>query len=340
MLLFTIWGIASCFWSIDPTASMERLPTYILLFLSYFLIVNIVGSEKQLSTVMVALWLGTLVLLTSGVLEMTGIWKSAESDRLSGVIGNANAYVVMLVAYIPACYWVFTRTVIPLRKLVTGAALVAAGITSLHAQSRGGVVSISVFFLVLLAYRQTRWRGLALAVLLLVLALRAAPLGFWERWEEVRVRGGDVRTLELWPVGLRTLAQSPLTGSGLGTNAQAIAPALRRTATGLVVHNPLLGVAIELGLPGLLLYLGFTVYPLVLLLRALKSSVRLGRPKESAFAIVLVASFAGYMASWFKGGGMECNKMLWVLLGLMSAYARILEQPPDVEGAQPPYTVP
>jgi hypothetical protein len=87
-----------------------------------------------------------------------------------------------------------------------------------------------------------------------------------------------------------------------------------------------LAVAIELGLPGLLLYVGFTVYASVLLLRALSAAMRSDRTKEARFAAVLLASFAGYMTNWFKGGGMEYAKILWVLLGLMSAYARILEQ--------------
>jgi hypothetical protein len=44
------------------------------------------------------------------------------------------------------------------------------------------------------------------------------------------------------------------------------------------------------------------------------------------FACVLVASFAGYMATWLKGGGTEYSKVVWVLLGLMSVHARTLEQ--------------
>jgi hypothetical protein len=58
-----------------------------------------------------------------------------------------------------------------------------------------------------------------------------------------------------------------------------------------------------------------------------------GVSKESTFAIILLASFLGYMTTWFKGGGAEYQKMLWVLLGLMSAYARILEQPPEPQDA-------
>jgi hypothetical protein len=95
-----------------------------------------------------------------------------------------------------------------------------------------------------------------------------------------------------------------------------------------------LAIAVELGLPGLSLYLGFMAYALVRLLRALAARMRQGSSKETAFAVVLLASFLGYMASWFKGGGAEAQKMLWVLLGLMSAYARMLEQPPSVAGAR------
>jgi hypothetical protein len=326
MMLFVGWGIASCSWSVSPTTSLEQVPTYVLLLVSYFLIVNAIRDEKQFSAAMFALWLGTMVLLTSGALDMSGVRFREEAHRIGGILGNPNSYVAMLVACIPSGYWFFTRTRAPMRRVITGAALVVAGLTSTYTQSRGGAISIAVFFLALLGFRQTRWRAVVFAILAAVLVLRAAPLPFWERWEEVRVKGGNIRSLELWPAGLRAFARRPLSGSGLGTNAQALARAQGRTAEGLVVHNAPLAVAIELGLPGLLLYVGFTVYASVLLLRALSAAMRSDRTKEARFAAVLLASFAGYMTNWFKGGGMEYAKILWVLLGLMSAYARILEQ--------------
>ena len=55
MVLFLIWGTASGSWSIDPAWSMARLPTYALLLVTYFLIINVIRNEKQLSAAMVAL---------------------------------------------------------------------------------------------------------------------------------------------------------------------------------------------------------------------------------------------------------------------------------------------
>jgi hypothetical protein len=62
--------------------------------------------------------------------------------------------------------------------------------------------------------------------------------------------------------------------------------------------------------------------------------MRQGKAREAGFAIVLLASFLGYMTTWFKGGGMEYSKMVWVLLGLMNAYSRMLEQPPGTAGTR------
>jgi O-antigen ligase len=328
MLLFTGWGVASGLWSIDLAVTMASLPTYVLLFLSYFLIVNVTRNEKQLSAAMIALWLGSLVLLTSGVVDMAGVLLRGESHRVSGILGNPNGYVAMLVACIPSGYWFFTRTRAPFRRALTVAALIAAVLTSVYSLSRGGVISIIVFLLSLLAFRQTRRRGFVLAVLVLFLGLRVAPSAFWQRWEETRTQGGDIRTRELWPAGLQAFAQRPLLGSGLGTNANAIYQVRGTRAGGAVVHNAPLAVAVELGLPGLVLYLGFVVYALGRLLRTLNARKHQGRSEETAFAVVLLAGFLAYMTSWFRAGGAEYQKMLWVLLGLMSAYARILEGTP------------
>ena len=323
MVFFVGWGAVSGLWSADRAATMAALPTYALLILSYFLILNVVRSEKQLSVVMIGMWLGTLVLLASGAVDMAGVLRGAETHRVAGISGNANGYVAMLVACIPSGYWFFTRTRAPFRRVVAVAVVVVAAATTLYSLSRGGVIAIIVFLLTLLIYRQTRRRGMVFAVVLLVFGYLVAPSSFWERWEETRSYG-DIRTKELWPAGLRAVARHPALGSGLGAGLG-----------GKVVHNAPLTVAVELGLPGLALYLGFIAYATVRLLRALSAALKQGRSKECAFAIVLLASFLGYMATWFKGGGAEYGKVLWVLLGLMSAYAWILEQPPGVDDAEP-----
>ena len=325
MVLFVVWGAASFLWSINPATSMYKPQTYALLLMSYFLITNVVRSEKQLSVAMIALWVGMLVLVTSGVLGLSAIRSNDASSRLGGIVGNPNGYVAMFVALIPACYWVYARTKVPFRRAITAAALLAGGVTAFYTKSRGGFISIGVFFLCLLAFRQTRRRALGFVVLFLVLALRLAPLGLWQRMDE-SVQRGNVRTTKLWPAGLAALGQRPFFGSGLGTNQQAISRV--RGGGGAVVHNAPLAVAIELGVVGLALYCAMLGYCTVRLWRAVASATRQGRSREALFAVVLLASFFGYMTTWFKGGGMEASKMVYVLAGLMSAYARILEQPP------------
>jgi len=322
MLLFVFWGAASYFWSIDPATSMNKLQTYVLLLVTYFLVINVVRGEKQLSATMVALWVGMLVLVVSGVMGISAIQANNEDSRLAGVEGNANGYVALLIACVPACYWLFTRAKSAFYRAVVAASLLGAAVTSFYTKSRGGFISIVVFFLTLLAFRQTRRRTLGFVLVFLVLALRLAPLGLWQRLDESRQRG-DVRTTRLWPAGLRALGQHPLFGSGLGTNERAIRALGARES----VHNSPLAVAIELGTVGLTLYCALLAYCIVRLWRATASATILGRMREAGFAIVLLAGFFGYMTTWFKGGGMEYSKMVWVLLGLMSAYARMLERP-------------
>jgi O-antigen ligase len=330
MLLFVIWGAASGFWSISPAVSWDRLPTYVLLLVSYFLVVNVIRDERQLSVAMTAWWVGTLVLVASGVSGLSAVQSSGAGARLGGIVGNANAYVAMLVSCIPCCYWALTRTRAPFLKIVTAVALLAAVITSFYSKSRGGFVSIVVFFLSLLAFRQTRRRAIGFAALFLALALRLGSLGLWQRMDEARLQRGDDRTASLWPAGLKAFGQRPLFGSGLGTNYQAVAS----FGAWQVVHNSPLAVAIELGLVGLALYCALLTYGVVRLWRAITAAMRQGKAREAGFAIVLLASFLGYMTTWFKGGGMEYSKMVWVLLGLMNAYSRMLEQPPGTAGTR------
>jgi len=329
MALFGVWGTASTFWSMNPTRTIEKLPTYALLFVSYFLIVNVIRNEKQLSAAMVAMWLGALMLVVSGTVELAAASLRMPGFRLGGISGNPNGYVSTLLVLFPSCYWVVTRSRVLLIRVVAVAVLVLAGITSLYTLSRGGILSIAVLISAVLLSRRTRWRDRALVLVVAVLLLRLAPLQLWQRFDETRRRGGDVRTLDLWPAGLKALARNPLTGSGLGTNVLAISPLAEHE--GKAVHNAPLAIAIELGIPGLALYCSFVVFMTVRLLQALATGGKRGQSSKTQFAVVLLASLAGYLVGWFKGGGMEYSKFLWVLLGLMSAYARILEQRPIVD---------
>jgi O-antigen ligase len=328
MLLFLFWGAASYFWSIDPGTSMDKLQTYALLLVTYFLITNVVRGERELPAAMTALWVGMVVLVISGVIGMSAIQANNEDSRLAGVEGNPNGYVALIMACVPACYWLFTRAKARLYKAVVAASLLVAAVTSFYAKSRGGFISTVIFFLSLLAFRQTRRRAVGFAVLFSVLTFRLAPLGLWQRLDESRQRG-NVRTTTLWPAGLKAFGQRPWFGSGLGTNLQALS---RVRGGKSVVHNSPLAVAIELGIVGLTLYCGLLAYCTVRLWRAIASAMRQGRTREAGFAIVLLASFFGYMTTWFKGGGMEAAKMVWVLLGFMSAYAHILEQTSGATG--------
>ena len=110
MLLFVFWGAASYFWSIEPASTLYSLQTYMLLLVLYFLIVNVVRGEKQFSPAMIALWVGMLVLVISGLLGVSSIRLNDEDSRLAGIAGNPNTYVAILVALVPPSYWVYSRT--------------------------------------------------------------------------------------------------------------------------------------------------------------------------------------------------------------------------------------
>ena len=194
-------------------------------------------------------------------------------------------------------------------------------ITNLFTASRGGVISVVVFFLVLLTFRRARRQGAILSVAVIVLAWQLAPPFFWERLGELGTEP-EVRLAILWPAGRDAFLRNPLLGSGLGTNALTLSRVLLYLTS---VHSAPLAIAIEVGLPGLLIYLSFMAIPVFHLWNAIKAFDSQGRTDLSKLAEVVVATFVAFLASWIKGGGLEYSKVLWLLLGLMAVLSTMAE---------------
>lgn len=316
--LLMLWGALSYFWSINTSQTLMSLTTLLQLLIFYFLIINQANDPFSINRIMNSLFVGAIIFSAFGLSDLYLILSKNENARLASIAGNANWYFIVAICLIPAVYWVIAVTKNKILKIIGTLVLAVLFITSLYTQSRGGLISLGIFFLVyfILSRRKASW--LLIICLVVALAIQIAPEGYWSRFLMI---GSDYtdRLRDLWPAGRQAFAHKPLLGYGLGTSAYIIPEYVVTKSLGVreSVHNSLLAIGIDMGIPGMILYLSFVLLPTAKLYKSIIISNKRGEPSTLlTTGKLLLAVVVAYMASWFKGGGMEYNKMLWLLVGM------------------------
>jgi putative inorganic carbon (hco3(-)) transporter len=143
--------------------------------------------------------------------------------------------------------------------LVLGTLLLSIAALALT-QSRGGLLGTMIGLLVLLIWKKRRIGLLILAIGLLTAVLVSA-FGSGHVIASALSDGTLASRLEVWQRGILMVEDFPITGIGIGTYnqvAHALYPFYIAAPDELVphAHNQFLEVAVDLGIPGLVIYLG------------------------------------------------------------------------------------
>ena len=176
---------------------------------------------------------------------------------------NPNDLALMINLLIPfaAALMVTSRRLLP-RLVACGALLLGiAGVIVTF--SRAGFLTLAAMGLVgLLALGRRRPLALLVAVVVLAVASTMLPQGYFERLSTITNIESDTTgsAQGRWNdalVAMEVAARNPITGVGLDQNVLALNQ--ERGATWREVHNVYLQYAVDLGLPGLVLFLALFV---------------------------------------------------------------------------------
>lgn len=325
---FVGWSAVTLLWADNLSAGTTILQAYVLRLGLFLLIIpSQIRTRADVDSLMGVLALsGWILMATSAVTVLNQGYL--PGSRFTVFETNENELGMLAMVALTGVLWPViggdTRRSRWLPGL--GAALFVMGTIAVVAASgsRGSAISLGVMLLALSVMSGTRKWGL-LACVLLALSVVSIPALFTTTLERFAVVRGD--TLlggreALWQAAWQMIGANPLAGVGIGNAPYAIIPHLRSLRSVLDVdkapiHNPVLTILAETGLPGLMLYLGVLGTAIASFIREYLRRERREVSLPRSYFTVVAAIFLGYMASWIKGGGVESDHTYFLMLALL-----------------------
>jgi probable O-glycosylation ligase (exosortase A-associated) len=337
--LFLIVG-ASCVWSFWPRMSVDTFLDGLKYFAIFFIAANVIDSESRLRIAVASLGWATLIPAIGCIVSWSRGEHLVDGDRAAwiGIFANPNdlAYhLVVGVAMLLAARETSRRAWVRHLHLVL---LVPIGVALLLTQSRGGMLA-SGAVLLLWAVRSLRRAPTLLGVAVaLVCVVQLGPGDPWQkRTDEATYHGEDVSArgrLDAWRTGLNMAAERPLTGVGAGAFVIAyptFAPGDAGPAR--TEHNTFIQLLAELGIPGLLAFLGALIAGVLGVTRATRHA------RFAPYARGVQCGLLGF-AVCSVSGGIAFSWPIYLLLGISVAarrldgnLARAATQPPLQQAA-------
>lgn len=231
------------------------------MFVLYFITISLVDTLDRFRTSLL-IAIGSVAFASLYVMRQWQFYHGvyAAFRTWGGLTGDPNYYSMIAVISVPmAVFMARTSASFYVRTF----AWICLGITivgMMLAASRGGLVALAAEA-VYASWRLKRLLRLTVAIVLLVLPL-ALYVPFSPVTRLVAPTGSDSAAsesrLSAWRAGFNAFAKSPLFGVGMGRFREVVEVSLddQQDPTRMLAHNTYLEVAVELGLVGLLPFLG------------------------------------------------------------------------------------
>lgn len=312
------WGMASyLFLGAPGPFGQSPFMIYFSLVQLFFITMVLVDSARRLRFVVLSI-VGSVAFAS---LHSLREWQNAgfaAGYRPGWVSGDPNYFSLCAVLAIPLGVQLAAAQKDPWAKWFCWICIIVTVPALLIAASRGALLGLAVTFVAAVARSRHRVRVAvvgAVVCLPLLLAIPSSPLRRLIQPTRSDSESSGHR-LSTWRMGVRMALDNPLTGVGVG-NFKASAPDYRlpdeEVDREYIAHNTYLQIWAEMGVPGLVAFLGILWGTLRTARRVRRRTKSLKRSltREVAFGIEL--GLLGFAVAIFFVSA-EAQKMFWLLV--------------------------
>jgi probable O-glycosylation ligase (exosortase A-associated) len=274
-LVLVAWSIITIPLSYWPGGSVNVLTDHFLKAIAFFwLIGTLVITRKRLSVFAWALTICSIPIAATGLMHyQSGAFVTSHRAAVqriagymggSGLAGNPNDLALILNLLIPVTGALMLLTRNAFLKALAALTILLSIATVVITFSRAGFIALAtIVVLSFIALVKRRSPGAAIAIF--VAALAAPPMlppGYLNRLSTITdvdadPTGSAQGRLSDFNVALDVVARNPVTGVGLGQDILALNQ--ERGPRWRSVHNVYLEYAVDLGLPGLALFVALLI---------------------------------------------------------------------------------
>ena len=354
-IAFLIWAAVTAVFAISPEIARDALIERLKALVIFFVVVNALRTPQQLRFYMLVIFVAFLIYPARGTLKgyLMGntVFGRAIWNKIYANPNDLAAITMLMMGLTLAIATVKTQSTRV--RWATAVCVPMMLVIILLTQSRGAFIGLMVGFGPAVLARLRKRPSVAAPVLVVIcLVAVLVPAASWHRLEgiskltnlqtkpqtfqEAVAEGSAKQRLQILKTAWHIFASNPVLGVGIGCYNEAnarYAPELGARDA----HNTYLRLAAEMGLPGLLLWLGLVGSVLAQVRRRRVSLEEDNRTIEVLWIerAIIGCLVAGFFASY---AGIT---LFYLFLGTLWAAANILGSAPAAAvGARPPRPAP
>jgi O-antigen ligase len=349
---YSLWAFASGLWTTSVPGTAYLLGSLVIALVYMLAFASMLNSEQDLERVLYAFAFASVVLGAVSWLAFSGkiqVPGATEAGRAQGEVGDPSVFAAFQLVVLPLMLVLAAQAEKRwLRLGLSFGALIIVG-SILVSLSRGGLIAFAIFLalLILLPARVFFRSRRSKAIALLAVAFATAAVSFrysqqlTHRVQSIFGQGpaGTQRgsgRYNLWLAARTSINDRPVLGLGYGAFPYASNDLMLSTPgvnlegysfrdPGQPVHNSYLEAWAELGIFGIVLYVGLLASTVLALLRTAARARAIGADfvRRVAYALVL-GLLTWFITSFFLST--ETSRGFWIVLGLALALPKLLAQ--------------
>jgi O-antigen ligase len=304
------------------------------------LIPNVINTEKSLNGLFRVLSLNGWILLLAGFITIL-LNQYQPGSRLRVLGMDLNEFGIKLLVTSTPFLWRLLETIDPTHKGqrsifdLNVVFLMSAIILVAFSGSRGSAIAWFATLLSFAFWKPTRKYGI-LMIIFLLMAVLVAPSVFitlFERFSEASTFGGR---LFIWKADWLLIQKYPIGGVGIGNAGFILATytklftSIFRHMPQIVSHNAVLQIWVEVGLIGLLLYLGVLANALLMFFQRSRHIAQKDRHFLERYFAFVTAITLGVVLWWLQGGASEHDHVYFIVLALLVIPSHLEDSTNDI----------